>query len=72
MGFCCQVDDFVEIMSSKEFLYGCGICNICFYESVVGSVFDIFKVFQIVCVGQGIKVDDVIIGVFVDYQVDKM
>ena len=62
MGLCCQVDDPVEIMSSKELLH----------ESVVGSVFDILKVLQIACVGQGIKVDDVIIGVFADHQADKM
>ena len=54
-----------SIFFEKTFDLG-GISDVGFLENVIRWVLDVLKVFQVACIGQSIKVDDRIVGVFVD------
>ena len=66
MTFSCQMDDSVDLLFLYQLGDGFKVAYIQFYKTVIGFIFDILEVTQIPCIGQFVKIDDSVIGVFVD------
>lgn len=64
MAFCSKVDDALDIMLAEEAIYQCFITDVALDEGVVGHAFAFPEVVKVPCIGEFVKVDDVVGRVF--------
>ncbi len=72
MTLCCQMDDTVHLLVLHQLVERIEITNVHLHKLVVGLVLDILEISQIPRIRQLVKVDDVVIRVFVHKQAHHM
>ena len=72
MTLCRKVYHAVDIIASKELSHGCRIADIAFGKHVVAAASHIAHVSKISGIGQLVKVDNPVVGIFVDKQPHHM
>ena len=72
MAFGGQMDDAVHMILFHQGIDGIKIADVCFDEGVVGLVLYILEIGQITGISQFVKIDDMVVGVFVDKESDYM
>ena len=65
MAFGCQVDDTINTILPHQSLHFFKIADVGFYKCIIRLVLNIFQVSQITCISQFVKIDNVIVRIFV-------
>jgi len=72
MRLCCEVDNPSDVILIKDKLYQFTVTDIALDKFIVRVVFYLFKVVRIACVGEQVKIDDLIFWVFLYKVGDKV
>lgn len=68
MAFCCQMDNTVDMVLPHQLQHLLEIADVCPYKRVIRFILNIFQVCQITSVCQFVKIDNVIIRIFIHKQ----
>ena len=58
MALCRKVDNSVNIILREDLCNCLFVCNVCLYECIVVSIFNILKILKVSGIGQCIHIDD--------------
>ena len=65
MALCCKVDDAVDVLVLHQLVEGIEVADVHPDELVVRLVLDVLEVGEVAGIGQLVKIDDLVLGIFV-------